>query len=245
MAWFDFVVASDTHGDLIDADYSKYILQFVADHKPKKRYHLGDLFDLKPLRNGANAEDRACGLKDDISAGLRFARDYQPHVLTWGNHDVRLDVMAASLKDGLEYDYARMLKKQIDKEIKALRCKTYKYDVAENWHEIAPGKLIGHGFISSMYPAKMNCQHFGSTITGHVHSFDYHKIDTLAGAESYITGCGCVIAQDYNKTHRRRLKHEVGFLYGVADSKTGDWLLWQVKRNKEGKWLDPKKLIRR
>ena len=110
MAWFDFVCASDTHGEIIDADYSKYILKFVEDVKPKKRFHLGDVFDLKPLRAGAHAEDRASSLKDDISAGLRFLRAFKPHVLTWGNHDHRLELMASSMREGLEFDYARQLK---------------------------------------------------------------------------------------------------------------------------------------
>ena len=190
MAWFDFVCAADTHGEIIDANYSKYILKFVEDVKPKKRFHLGDVFDLKPLRAGAHAEDRASSLKDDISAGLRFLRAFKTHV-------------------------------------------------EKNWHEFAPGRLIGHGFASSLYVAKVNCVHFGSTITGHVHAFDYHKMDNLAGAESYVSGCGCKIAQDYNRTHRRRLKHEVGFLYGAANDKTGDWQVWQVKRTKDKKWLNP------
>ena len=239
MAWFDFVCAADTHGEIIDADYSKYILKFVEDVKPKKRFHLGDVFDLKPLRAGAHAEDRASSLKDDISAGLRFLRAFKPHVLTWGNHDHRLKVMASSMREGLEFDYARQLKAQIDNEIKAMRCKATTYDVEKNWHEFAPGRLIGHGFASSLYVAKVNCVHFGSTITGHVHAFDYHKMDNLAGAESYVSGCGCKIAQDYNRTHRRRLKHEVGFLYGAANDKTGDWQVWQVKRTKDKKWLNP------
>jgi len=245
VAWFDFVCASDTHGDLIDADYSREILKFIDQVKPKKRFHLGDLLDLKPLRAGCNSEDRASSLKDDISAGLRFLRAYRPHVLTWGNHDHRLQVMASSMKEGLEYDYARQLKKQIDNEIKRLRIKTTDYDVAGNWVEFAPGRLIGHGFVSSMFVAKANCVHFGSTITGHVHTFDYHKLDNLAGAESWVVGCGCRIAQEYNRTHRRRLKHEVGFLYGVANDRTGAWQCWPVKRTREGQWLNPVKMIKK
>lgn len=245
MAWFDFIAVSDTHGELIDTDYSKYVLNFVKEVNPRRRYHLGDVFDLKPLRNGANQEDRASSLKEDISAGLRFLRAYRPHVLTWGNHDHRLKVMAGSLKEGLEYDYARQLKKQIDNEVKSLKIKTSEYDVRKNWQEIAPGRLIGHGFISSMYVAKANCVHFGSTITGHVHAFDYHKLDNLAGSESYVVGCGCTIAQEYNRTHRRRLKHEVGFLYGVANKKTGALQCWPVKRTEKNKWLNPLEMMKK
>ena len=244
MAWKGFIISTDTHGELICPDYRKRILQFCKDHPKARRFHLGDFIDLAPLRRGADDEDRAHSLREDIKAGIGFIREYRPEVMTLGNHDHRLFLLAESSRESLEVDFARQLRDQILKELDMLGCKTLEYDVEKGWFEFAPNKLIGHGYVSSMYPAKVNCQHFGSTITGHVHCFDYHQMDNLDHSESYVVGCGIgSIQQDYNRTHRRRLKHQVGFAYGVACDKTGDWILWNIKKTKKGKWLDPTKVI--
>ena len=243
MSWQTFIAVSDTHGDQIDRDFERYTINWIKDHKPRHRWHLGDVFNLVPIRAKCSNEEKAQGLKDDINAGLSYLRQFRPHRLTWGNHDHRLNLLAQSNKEGLEVDYARMLKGQIDKHVDKLKIRAVEYDVEHGWQEVAPSKRIGHGYLSSMYPAKINCLHFGSTLTGHVHSFDYHAMDDLDRTESYTTGAGCIIKQEYNRTHRRRLKHAVGFLCGVINTKSGSWQVWQVKRDEKTKqWLDPMKI---
>ncbi len=250
MAWKEFIIATDTHGELICPDYKKRILQFCKDHPKARRYHLGDFLDLPQLRRGAGDEDRAHSLREDIQAGIGFIREYRPEVMTLGNHDHRLFLLADSGRECLEVDFAKQLRDQILKELDHIGCKTLEYDVEKGWHEIGPSgaksgpKLIGHGYVSSMYPAKVNCSHWGSTVTGHVHCFDYHQLDNLAHSESYVVGCGIgSIKQEYNRTHRRRLKHQVGFAYGVICDRSGEWILWNIKKTKEGKWLDPTKAM--
>ena len=248
MAWKSFLVTTDTHGELIDADYEKFIINWIKDHKPKRIFHVGDVFDLSSIRRGASAEERRHSLSEDIHKGLTYLRKLQEaspvsnlEAITWGNHDYRLFNMAESEREGLEFDYARMLRKEIEKNVAVIGCATRDYDVERGWYEIAPGRLVGHGYAATISPAKTACQHWGSTITGHVHRFDTHVNDDLGRNESYVIGCGCLIAQDYNRTHRRRLSHAVGFGYGVTNDRNGDWIVWFVKRTKEGIWLDPKK----
>jgi len=247
MAWKSFLVTTDTHGELIDKDYEKKVLSWIKEHKPNRIFHLGDVFDLSSLRKGANAEERSHSLAEDIKSGLAYLRKLQEaspksnlEAITWGNHDYRLFNMAESTREGLEFDYARMLRKQIEKHVETIGCKTRDYDVERGWYEIAPGRRIGHGYAATISPARTACQHWGSTITGHVHRFDTHVNDDLGRNESYVIACGCEIAQDYNRTHRRRLSHSVGFGWGVTNDRNGDWIVWFVKRNKEGIWLDPK-----
>lgn len=247
--WTTCLFITDTHGELIDEDYKGYVLEWIKQNKPKRIFHLGDVFDFKSIRKGASAEERSHSLSTDIKAGLNFIRKVQEastksnlEAITWGNHDYRLFALANSNKDGLEYDYARMLVKEIQNTVKKIKCKEREYDVERGWYEIAPGRLIGHGYASTIQPARTACQHWGSTITGHVHRFDSFVNDDLGRNESYVIGAGCQIAQDYNRTHRRRLSHSVGFGWGVVNSRTGDWLIWFIKRNKQGVWLDPQNL---
>ena len=254
MGWQTFLITTDTHGELIDKDYERRILGWIKDHKPKRIFHLGDVFDMSSIRRGASSEERSHSLSEDIHKGLAYLRKLQEaspasnlEAITWGNHDYRLFNMAESTREGLEFDYARMLRKEIEKNVAVIGCATRDYDVERGWYEIAPRgsrsgpKLIGHGYAATISPARTACQHWGSTITGHVHRFDTHQNDDLGRNESYVIACGCQIAQDYNRTHRRRLSHSVGFGWGVTNDRTGDWIVWFIKRNKEGTWLDPKK----
>ena len=248
MAWKSFLVTTDTHGELIDADYERFIINWIKDHKPKRILHLGDVFDLSSIRRGASAEERSHSLSEDIHKGLAYLRKLQEaspvsnlEAITWGNHDYRLFNMAESEREGLEFDYARMLRKEIEKNVAVIGCATRDYDVERGWYEIAPGRLVGHGYAATISPARTACQHWGSTITGHVHRFDTHQHDDLGRNESDVIACGCQIALDYNRTQRRRLSHSVGFGYGVTNDRNGDWVVWFVKRTKEGIWLDPKK----
>ena len=236
---FSFVYISDTHGDLVDLDCVSAIKDFVDAYKPEQRYHGGDVFDLRPLRNGAGAEDRGQSIIDDVDAGLDLLNWFRPHRITWGNHDVRLWDMAGSLRESFEIDAARMLKQRIETHAAVAGAVTAPYEKRTGWQEIAPGRLIGHGYVSSMYPAKVNCVHWGSTITGHVHALDYHRVDNMRGDESYVSGCLCEIDQSYNRAHRRTLKHEHAFLYGIADQASGDWQIWPVRKDSRGKWMTP------
>ena len=185
------------------------------------------------------------GVKSDIRAGLRFLKAFKPHGITWGNHDHRLWLLADSQRQGLKYDYARQLRNELENTTKRMRIETREYDVRRGWLEVAPGRLLGHGYKCGINPARAHTQHFGSCITGHVHSFDYWRQDSLVGEESFVSGCGCQIEQEYNRTHARRLKHEIGFLFGEACDRKGDWIVWQIKRNQQGRWLDPLALSRR
>ena len=254
MAWQTFIASADTHGDLIDRkgknSYQSYILQWIKDYKPKLRLMLGDFIDAKAIRRGASMEERSSSMREDCRSAIGFLRAFRPHKLTLGNHDQRLWLLAQSEKDGLEVDYARQLAKQFENEFEAMGTEWVEYDVKKGWIEIGPRgaksgpKLMSHGYFSNMYPAKSMTMAAGtSTISGHTHAFDFWRQNNLAGDESYVSGCGCQIAQDYNRTHARRLKHEHSFLTGSINDRTGAWIIYRVKKDNEtNTWLDPKKL---
>jgi hypothetical protein len=52
-----FVAASDFHGDRHDPAALKGFKSFVEDFKPALRWFLGDLWDFRAIRVGADADE--------------------------------------------------------------------------------------------------------------------------------------------------------------------------------------------
>ncbi len=53
--WTSCLFVTDTHGELIDEDYRGYVLKWIKDNKPKRIFHLGDVFDFKSIRRGSSS----------------------------------------------------------------------------------------------------------------------------------------------------------------------------------------------
>ena len=52
-----FVVASDPHGDQVDAETASALFSFIADFRPQIRVHAGDAWDFRNLRRGASDDE--------------------------------------------------------------------------------------------------------------------------------------------------------------------------------------------
>jgi hypothetical protein len=76
MKYKKFVIASDSHGDMIDPKCETAILEFNKEFKPSIRIHAGDAFDFRNLRKGASDEEKASSLEDDWKMGSDFLRKY-------------------------------------------------------------------------------------------------------------------------------------------------------------------------
>jgi gamma-glutamylcyclotransferase (GGCT)/AIG2-like uncharacterized protein YtfP len=242
--WKTAVYVTDTHGPLIDKEGRDLLLKFVKDHRPDYRWHGGDVFDFAQIRKGASEEEKEHSLSEDLKAGIEFLNRFEPHVVTWGNHDVRLDDLAEHGSSRAIYDLARMLKAKVEKKVRDLGITDYPYDVRDGWHRYTPTRRIGHGYKSTMYPAKAHHVCFGSTITGHVHSFDHHVPEHIDGGESYTCGSLSQIKQRFNRTHARRLKHRNGFFFIAFNPEQDEQHVWTIRRQERtGKWLDPTEML--
>ena len=58
MSFTTWAAAFDVHGDQQDKSAVRAFFNFVAEFKPKRRYLGGDVWDFRPLRKKADAEER-------------------------------------------------------------------------------------------------------------------------------------------------------------------------------------------
>ena len=256
MSYQSFVLVGDNHGAFTCPEWKKALLKFCKQVKPDRRFHVGDAYDWTCLRRGADASERMESVAEDLRMGTDFLVEYfgqegannKGDVLTWGNHDDRIFLTAAS-GNGIVADYASSIIKEIKKTCKGLKLKTTPYSIRENPVEIAPGKFILHGFHAGGSTAvRKAAQVFGNCIFGHIHQFGYWKEPNISGSEAYVVGCGSTICEgvagSYNARTPGILSHEKGWYYGVVETKTGEWILWKIVQSKTNpkKWLDPLKL---
>ena len=107
---YDIVAMGDNHGDLACEDTLDAIMQFVATVKPKYRVHLGDNWDFRAIRRGADDTDQASSLQRDWDEGEEFIRAFfkfgQERIFLRGNHDERIFDMSTNVKSGVARDYA-------------------------------------------------------------------------------------------------------------------------------------------
>lgn len=242
MALKRFLFVSDSHGDQIDPKAEKAVLDFIEEFNPHYRIHGGDFLDLRPLRKGASADERAERLVDDVDAGIEFLEKYfdggGKKVLLLGNHDDRLWELAESSTEGVQATYANALIGDLEKKFRELRLEVLPYDVRKGVFELGNLSFV-HGYRCNEHVAKSHAIEFGSVIFGHVHRFSSATVPQRR--PSVGMSCGCLAKTDMPYLHRSiaSLAHQNGFYFGAVDEKTGDWEAWPVKRVGE-RWMNPR-----
>ncbi len=234
-----FLVATDNHGSLICKKAERKLLQFAADWKPHYRIHLGDNFDLAPLRGNSSAEEKADGVSDDYRAGLEFLDAYRPHFLTLGNHDDRLWMIGRNCVNGILRERCAELARQSEDEFKRRRIAWVPYHVKSFLRMPEGGPKLIHGFHSGENPAKLHFTRYGPCLTGHVHAPSQYTARHIDGSESMSLGCmGDIDQMTYADRYTAKLGWRQSFAYGLINTKTGAWKAWQVI-NEDGRWISP------
>jgi predicted phosphodiesterase len=186
--------------------------QFRKSFKPDHVIHLGDVFDLRALRNGASAEEKQEGISADVEAGLEFINWLKPDVLLWGNHDQRLFDAAENTRNAMLSEYCLALLRQIEDRIS---CHTYPYDKRAGVYEFGDYRFV-HGVNANLHAAYKAASHYGNVVMGHVHtSSGPTPFPTYDGSVGF--SCGMIGQTDmkYNRGHANTLRHNNGWMYGV------------------------------
>jgi predicted MPP superfamily phosphohydrolase len=243
MNYKKFIVATDNHGGLVSKDAMRVLLAFCDSWKPSYRIHLGDLWDFSPLRRGASQEEKAYGISDDYVEGLNFLDEYKPQFLTLGNHDDRIYQYAQHCADGMLRERCEELVMASEKEFKRRKITFCEYNVTKFLRMPEGGPKLIHGFRSTVSPAKAHFDNWGSCLHGHCHTVDEHTARHIDGGKAYSIGCMADLDQlSYSDRQPAKLGHRNGFLYGIINTKTGDWKAWQVTKE-NGIWISPQGIL--
>jgi len=212
-----FVAASDLHGDRQDPAALRVFKRFVEDFKPTRRLFLGDVFDLRALRTGADEEERRHSMKTDFRAGMAFLEWFRPNVITLGNHDQRL--WDAISKDGLAKggpiaDYAGELVEEFNTFAAKLKIKVLPYDKRKGVHSYG-GLKFTHGFSGGSGAATNMAKVYGNVLFGHGHSIDVASVPGVEPRVARMIGCLCELDLTYNRAQLATLRQQHGWAYGV------------------------------
>jgi hypothetical protein len=234
-----FIVVADNHGVLGCPKAIKKALDFNKTWGAHYRIHLGDFIDLSPLRRGASSEEKADGISDDVTMGMEFIRQFQPHYLTIGNHEDRLALHSTGCSDGMLRERCLELWASIEDEFKQMKIKTCPYHVSRYLRMPEGGPKLIHGFKSSIHAAKAHFDGWGSCIHGHVHAPATYHARHVDGGMAFSVGCLADIDQ-MSYADRYQAKHgwRQGFLFGLINTKTGSWQAWHAT-NEDGVWVSP------
>lgn len=240
MGWVKFLVGTDLHGDKQDPGTSRLFLDFCKEWKPKIKVFGGDLWDFRPLRNGADEEEKRQSMQEDYDAGMKFLLDFQPNYFLRGNHDERLWELAEKRK-GVLSDYADRGIAEIGIATSKLKCKVLPYHKRDGVLRLGHLKII-HGFACGVYAARATALVYGSTLFGHIHAIDEHAIPGLERRVARAIGCLCLLDMPYNSRQPNTLRQAHGFAYGLINEKTGSYFVWQAEEV-DGTWMLPTQTI--
>lgn len=237
MKYKKFVIASDSHGDMIDPKCEVAILEFNKEFKPSIRIHAGDAFDFRNLRKGASDEEKASSLEDDWKMGSDFLRKYfdggKDNHFLYGNHDSRLKDFCNNCT-GLVRDYAHDGVKRLDALARKCKARTYPYDSALGIMRL--GKLnVVHGYHAGANACRQHANVYGNCVFGHVHTIESAPVAALEPAEARSIGCLCIRDMDYVNKKTGKLRWGQGWGYGIL-FEDGSYHLQQA-RNINGKFV--------
>lgn len=236
MALIRWQAGFDVHGDMQDTATVKAFLDHAKVWKPKIRICGGDLWDFRPLRKGASEDERRESLSKDYQAGVRWFEAFKPTHFLRGNHDERLWELAER-GDGVAADYAAQAIGEVEAMVKAHKCAMLPYHKRDGVLRIGHLKIL-HGFASGVYAARQHALVYGSCIFGHIHAIDEHAIPGLERRVARAAGALCRLDMPYNARHMNTLRQANGWVYGLLNDRTGDYVVFQAERI-GGKWMLP------
>lgn len=226
--WERFIAGFDVHGDQQDKRAVEPFFEFVSIWKPKLKIFGGDLWDFRPLRRKASDDEKRESMRKDFEAGMQFLKRYQPQFFIRGNHDERLWELAER-DDGVRSDYAISGITEIHAELAKMKCKMLPYHKRLGVLRIGHLKVL-HGFYCGVFSARQHALTYGSCLFGHVHDITEHSIPGLERRVARCCGCLCDLDMDYAARSPNTLRQAHGWAYGVINSKTGDYHVWQSER---------------
>jgi hypothetical protein len=234
------VILGDNHGDLIHRKDAEVFFEFLKDWRPHGRYHLGDNWDLRNLRRGADPAEEGDDMTPDLNAGFDFLNRYKPNVFCLGNHDWRA---WRCLRDsrGLVRKFAADLVSGIDATAKKIGCTILPYHSRRGVFQLGELAIL-HGYHAGVGAPAQHARIYRSCCIGHLHSTGQVSERGVDGPTCYVVGgLGDHERMDYASQRTATLAWSPSWAYGVENTKTGKVALWLAKKQ-DGHWLLPSEI---
>ncbi len=226
--WKRFICGSDLHGDRQDKKSCDAFFKFLKAWDPDTKIFAGDLWDFRPLRKKATDDEKREKMEKDFEAGMEWLKEFNPDHFIRGNHDERLwDLREAD--NGIRSEYAHKGIKEIEAEMKRMKCRMLPYHKRKGVLRIGHLKVL-HGFSCGVFAARQTALIYGSCLFGHVHDVTEHSIPGLERRVARCMGCLCDLDMDYAARTPNTLRQANGWAYGVIHSGTGNYHVWQAER---------------
>lgn len=213
--WRKFVAIGCSHGHLADRDALKAVLKFTAAYKPAVRIHLGDFTDQGAFRGGAKGtNDETASIKDDLTAGLTFLREFRPTHLINGNHEDRLWNLAEHYNEIIARAASSVITEICDLARKLKAQHLTEYDINSSWFTLGDTKVM-HGWMYGQHALMEHAEHFGKTMMAHLHIAGMYPGRRADHPSAWCCGTLADIpAMKYAKNRRATSRWSHGILHG-------------------------------
>lgn len=204
-----------THGELANKSIQKQVLDFKVRFKPHTRVELGDIVDTASFRNGARGTpDEGRKVEPDEFSVVSWLDQYEPNVITYGNHCWRLVDLQSSPNAIVSYAASKLWTSITDKA-RELKAKTYDYDIELGWAKIG-GVHYGHGYMYGMHALRDHAEMLGGPVVmAHLHAAQQVNGRTIGNSTSYCVGCLADIpSMGYARRRRQTLTWSHGVVWG-------------------------------
>ena len=236
--WKKWMAVGCSHGDQIDPEARKAVLEFKARWKPDTTIHLGDFLDLAAFRSGAirdtNDSDHAANISGDLSEGIEFLHELKPNFILCGNHEARLWKLAAS-PNALVAHASSLTIQRIEETAQKLKAKLTPYGI-RSFIELGKTKFL-HGYMYNVQAIRDHAETYGQCVMAHLHRVGWERARTIAGASGYCVGMLARFDMPYADTRRATLAWSQGFAYGHYSEKSITVNL--CERKKDQPWILP------
>ena len=239
MAFERFVGVGCTHGDLIDPQASKKFFQFLKSEKFKHRFHLGDVYDFRALRRGADPREEGDSLDDDLVAGDRFQDDFRPTVLLGGNHDWGRLASAMRNWRGTTRAYAKGLMEEWQERCDKNGTLLVPYNSLLGAYKFGDTTLI-HGYHAGADAAKQHARIYRKCLFAHLHRVEHATVPGLDDATAQCIGSLADFrSMEYASQRTATLAWRAAWVHGVINTKTGKVKWWMVEDDGDGNFITP------
>jgi hypothetical protein len=224
--WQNFIIVGDNHGELEERSATDAMFKFVKDWQPKYRIHLGDNWDFSPMRSKVGETEAHENIGGDFKAGMEFLEKFKPTHFLRGNHDERL--WEFSHRKGMLGEYTRSLVVTAEDYLRKIKCPMLPYDKRLGVLQFGHLNVI-HGYSHGLNAVRTAAQTYGSVVQGHIHSTQTAVIPALEYRVGRSIACLCELDPNYTLRTIGFLNHAHGFGYGIINTRTGEYQIWQAE----------------